>query len=135
MRIRAYTPADLEALERMHAQQGFGYPFPDIADPIFLSKLVVEDDAGRLVMAALVRLTSEVYLLLDPQAGTPVERWRRLLGLHAAAEREALARGLDDAHAFLPLQLERAFGRRLRRLGWVKDPWPAYCKKLGQGQT
>ncbi len=61
MLIREYTDADLAALERMHAAQGFGYPFPDVADPIFLSKLVVEDGAGQPVMASLVRMTAEVY--------------------------------------------------------------------------
>ena len=130
MRIRDYTEGDLAALERMHAAQGFGYPFPDLADPIFLSKLVVEDDAGQPVMASLVRLTAEVYLLMDRSAAPPKARWERLLALHASAERHARARGLDDAHAFLPPQVERAFARRLVRLGWVKDPWAAYCKKL-----
>ncbi len=129
--IRQYTEADLEALRRMHQAQGFNYPFPtDLGDRIFLTKIVLEDGAGTPVMAALVRLTAEVYLLMDPGAGSPRERWDRLLALHAVAERDARARGLADAHAFLPPQVERAFGRRLRKLGWARDPWPAYCKKL-----
>jgi uncharacterized protein YihD (DUF1040 family) len=57
MLIREYTPADLDALRRMHARQGFDYAFPDLTDPIFISKLVVEDDDGRAVMASLARLT------------------------------------------------------------------------------
>src|ERR1700722_18750866 len=65
MRIREYTEADFDALRRMHARQGFGYAFPDLADPLFVSKLVVEDDAGRPVMASLARLTCEMYLLVD----------------------------------------------------------------------
>ena len=65
MLIREYTPADLDALRRMHSSQGFDYAFPDIADPIFVSKLVVEDDGGRAVMASLARLTCEMYLLVD----------------------------------------------------------------------
>jgi len=115
----------------MHQAQGFDYPFPtDLGDRIFLMKIVLEDGAGTPVMAALVRLTAEVYLLMDPRAGSPRERWDRFLALHAVAERDACARGLADAHAFLPPQVERAFGRRLRKLGWARDPWPAYCKKL-----
>lgn len=42
MRIREYTPADFEALRHMHVAQGFGYPFPDIESPLFVSKLVLE---------------------------------------------------------------------------------------------
>ena len=125
-----YQPEDLEALKKMHAAQGFGYPFPDLADPIFLSKLIVEDEAGTPLMASLVRLTSEVYLLVEPNVGTPRERWERLLALHEATRLDALRRGLDDAHAFLPPQVERAFARRLLTLGWIKDPWASYCRRL-----
>ena len=44
MRIREYTPNDFDALRRMHAAQGFGYPLPDLESPLFISKLVLEDD-------------------------------------------------------------------------------------------
>jgi len=48
------------------------------------------DDA--IVGAAFLRLTAEAYLLLDPRAGTPRQRWQWLLALHAAAERDAWQR-------------------------------------------
>src|SRR5579862_8906648 len=44
MRIREYTSGDFDALRRMHSAQGFGYPFPDLESPLFVSKLVLEDD-------------------------------------------------------------------------------------------
>jgi hypothetical protein len=131
MRVREYTPADLDALRRMHVSQGFDYAFPDLADPIFVSKLVVEDDEGRPVMSSLARLTCEMYLLAEPGEGKPRERYARMLALHAAGERDLLARGLDDAHAWLPPAVARHFGRRLESLGWVRDDrWTPYCRKL-----
>jgi hypothetical protein len=207
MLIREYTPADLDALRRMHASQGFDYPFPDLADPIFISKLVVEDDDGRPVMASLARLTCEMYLLVDRRitfrhsersaaaadsvfagsvntptreveeslfgrvaneefttktdpstpsrapasagekqtardsaqddgksnrgAGKPRERWAQLLALHRAGERDLFARGLDDAHAWLPPRIAKRFGRRLESLGWLRDDaWTPYCKRF-----
>ena len=178
MLIREYTEADLDALRRMHARQGFDYAFPDLRDPIFVSKLVVEDDAGRVVMASLARLTCEMYLLVDRDAPSSTvilrsevtknlsspsaettrnskrdssgrqervpqnddatgaasearERYAQLLALHTAGERDLLARGLDDAHAWLPPQIARRFGRRLEALGWVRDDaWTPYCKRL-----
>ena len=39
MLIREYSESDLDALRSMHARQGFDYPFPDLADPIFLRLL------------------------------------------------------------------------------------------------
>jgi hypothetical protein len=131
MRIREYSEADLGALKQIHAWQGFDYAFPDLADPIFISKLVLEDDAGCLVMASLARLTCESYLLADPAAGTPRQRYARLLALQRAAERDAFARGLEDAHAWLPPRIANRFGRRLEAIGWVRDDaWTPYSKRL-----
>jgi hypothetical protein len=204
MRIREYTPADLDALRRMHASQGFDYAFPNLSDPIFISKLILEDDSGRPVMAALARLTCEMYLLIDrtapsdsadraddaapnachserspalsssrgvraarnaveeslfdvssedaltrreiprfarndkssggARAGNARTRWAQLLALHRAGEQDLLARGLDDAHAWLPPQVARRFGRRIESLGWLRDDsWTPYCKRLKTG--
>src|SRR5277367_1787412 len=131
MLVLQYTEADLEALRHMHSTQGFDYAFPDLSDSIFISKLVVEDDANRPVMASLARLTCEMYLLADPGAGTPRDRYERLLALHAAGQHDLLARGLDDAHAWLPPPIAKRFGRRLEALGWIRDDaWTPYCRRL-----
>jgi len=164
MLVRRYEERDLEELRRIHAAQGFGYAFPDLSDPLFLTRLVlVEDEAGReeagekeqlkegapnaadpggsccapanagqrVIGAALLRLTAEAYLLLDPKVGTPRERWGWLLGLHAATERDAARRGLEDVHAWLPPEIAGKFGKRLVRLGWIRDDvWTPYCRRL-----
>jgi len=129
--VREYTDADRETLRAMHAAQGFTYPFPDLADPLFLVRAVVED-RGQPRMAALLRLTAEAYLLADPREGTPRERerWRWLLALHEASRAAAAARGLADVQAFLPPEVARPFGRRLQALGWRRDPWTCYTRQL-----
>jgi hypothetical protein len=129
----------------MHAAQGFGYSLPDLESPLFLSKLVLEDDdsgreeadpnspppnSPRVTMAILQRLTAETYLLHDPVAGTPRRRWQSFLALHDAARTAAAAHGLDDVQAFLPPRIARAFGRRLSRLGWTRDPWPCFSRRV-----
>jgi hypothetical protein len=148
MHIREYTAADLESLRRLHSAQGMPYQFPDLTNPLFLTKLVIERnspeadsrEAGErdsasfgvadreIVGAILLRLTSEAYFLLDPRAGTPRDRWQALLMLHEAARTDAARRGLDDAHAWLPPQVANAFGRRLSRLGWFREPWPSFSR-------
>jgi hypothetical protein len=160
MRIREYTPNDFDALRRMHAAQNFGYPLPDLDSSLFLTKLVLEDEyddsingnggtegreaadrnsppessasvsAPHVKMAVLLRLTAETYLLHDPAAGTPRLRWQRFLALHEAARSSAAARGLDDVQAFLPPRVARAFGRRLSRLGWTRDPWACFSRRV-----
>jgi hypothetical protein len=137
MLVRAYTDADLDALRAMHAAQGFGYELPDLSDPLFLVRMVVEDDDGRLPrfhrgprMAAFLRLTAETYLLADPADGAPRQRWQWLLALHEATRQSAAAHGLADVQAFLPPRVARAFGRRLEKLGWRRDPWPCYTRAV-----
>jgi hypothetical protein len=85
----------------------------------------------KILGAVLLRLTAEAYLLLDPREGTPRERWQWLLALHAAAERDAWQRGLEDVHAWLPPVIAKKFGKRIARLGWLRDDaWTPYCKRL-----
>jgi hypothetical protein len=151
MRIREYHENDLPSLRAIHAAQGFDYPLPDLRAPLFVTKLVLTDtdpsfpgNANRLIGAvpreqgsdkilgaAFLRLTAEAYLLLDPAAGTPHDRWRVLQTLHVAAERDAWHRGLEDVHAWLPPPIANKFGKRIARLGWIRDDvWTPYCKKV-----
>lgn len=143
MPVREYRESDLAALQAIHAAQGFAYPLPDLSNPLFVTKLILaeaadknEDDAStapqeKIIGAALLRLTAEAYLLLDPKAGTPRERWQWLLQLHAATERDAWQRGLEDVHAWLPPPIARKFGKRITPLGWNRDDaWTPYCKRL-----
>ena len=132
MLIREYRDSDLAALRAVHAAQGFDYAFPDLRNPLFVTKLVLTPGAAEPVIGAvLLRLTAEAYLLLDPRAGTPRQRWHWLLALHAAAERDAWQRGLEDVHAWLPPRIAKTFGKRVARLGWRRDDtWTPYCKKL-----
>lgn len=135
MHIREYRESDLDALVAIHARQGFSYPFPDLRNPLFVAKIVLTDGGesgpGTVRAAALLRLTAEAYLLLDPAKGTPHERWQSLLALHEATRRDAWQRGLEDVHAWLPPPIAGKFGRRLERLGWIRDDaWTPYCKKL-----
>jgi hypothetical protein len=152
MMIREYTESDLAALRAIHASQGFDYQLPDLNNPLFTTKLILSEDAPsksvdgnankgattdsappqqKIIGAAFLRLTAEAYLLLDPQAGTPRQRWQWLLQLHAASERDAWQRGLEDVHAWLPPPIAQKFGRRITQLGWRRDDaWTPYCKRL-----
>src|SRR5258708_37909336 len=114
MKIREYGESDLEGLRAIHARQGFGYAFPDLGNPLFLTKLVLgKEEGGKgIAGAALLRLTAEAYLLLDPDAGSPREKWQWLLGLHEATRRDALARGLGDGHALRPPALAKRIRKR-----------------------
>jgi len=135
LRIREYDEGDLGAL-RAIMRRRIPLRVSRSAESAILTKLVLADDEkgeteGKgIAGAALLRLTAEAYLLLDPKRGTPKERWQWLLGLHEATRQEAWGRGLEDVHSWLPPEIAAKFGRRLARLGWVRDDeWTPYCKR------
>ncbi len=134
MQVRGYRESDLAGLQKIHSAQDFPYAFPDLTNPLFVTKIVLTDgesDDEKILGAALLRLTSEAYLLLDPAQGTPRQRWQSLLALHEAARADAWQRGLEDVHAWLPPAISKKFGRRLASLGWLRDDsWTPYCKRL-----
>jgi len=131
MQVRLYCEKDLEALRRMHANQGFDYAFPELGDPLFLLKQVMEDKRGDVVMGTLARLTCETYLLMDGDAGTALERYTWLKELNQVGADRLHECGLEDAHAWLPPAIARRFGKRLGALGWVRDDaWTPYCRRL-----
>src|SRR5256885_3345099 len=134
MLIREYRESDLAQLRAIHAAQGFEYALPDLNNPLFVTKEILAN-GETIVGAALLRLTAEAYLLLDPRAGAPRERWQSLLALHQATERDAWQRGLEDVHAWLPPPIASKFGKRLARLGWIRDDaWTPYCRRLSGDQ-
>lgn len=139
MQVREYRESDLAALKKIHTAQNFPYAFPDLANPLFVTKIVLTDGepAGEKVLgAALLRLTAEAFLLLDPQNGSPRQRWQSLLALHEAARQDAWQRGLEDVHAWLPPTIAKKFGRHIERLGWLRDDsWTPYCKRLERHAT
>jgi len=130
MLVREYRESDLAQLRAIHASQAFDYALPDLSNPLFVTKKILAHD-DTIVGAAFLRLTAEAYLLLDPRAGTPRQRWQSLLALHAATEQDAWQRGLEDVHAWLPPPIATKFGKRLARLGWQRDDaWTPYCRRL-----
>jgi len=127
--LRAYRNEDLERIKQLHAKQGFGFPFPDLTDPVFAVGCIAEED-GEAQMAAFLKVHAEAYLFLDPAHGTPRERWQALLQIHEAVRRQALELGLDGVTAWLPPSLPKAFTRRLKKLGWGKDEWESYSFRV-----
>ena len=131
MRIRDLKPEDIPVLRRLHQARGYDYPFPDLTAPEFVAVrvLVLEDDQPVEVVAA--RKTVECYCWLDPAWRNP--RWRLdgLMLLHEDMRQQLEKQGFTDAHAWPPPDIERAFGKRLRRIfGWVKSDWASYSRKV-----
>jgi hypothetical protein len=100
MRIRHYTPADLDALRHLHAAQGFGYPFPDLDSPLFITKLVLEEDESRTDFLSrraprdiLSPFADAVEWASGDEASEDEESGNRKMAGREVAGREATPRG------------------------------------------
>jgi hypothetical protein len=132
--IRDWKPEDTPEIERLHAEMGFDYRMPDLSDPLFIVKKVVEKDK-KVVQSLCAKIELEVYLFIDRQAfGTPLEAWNRLTELVSAAKQQAFEKGVDDAFCVLPPEIADEFGIRLEKLGMIRTrPWPRFSLDLTVG--
>lgn len=132
---------DLGEAERIHADGNLDQRcFPDlvivdgegkrIPNPLFIEKLVMEQH-GVPVMMMFLKVTSEVYLLLDHDVATPEQRLAWLTELKNFMAARAIERGLDQMTAFIPTEMEKAFAKRIEEMGFVKSPWQSYTLNLG----
>lgn len=127
--VERFDDRELAALRGIYEREGFDYIWPNANDEIFVRRIVARNGNG-LEAAALLRLTGEMYLLMDRTKGNPEDRWKLFVDGHEALKAEMRKLGLEDVHAFIPPNLERAFSKRLEMLGWIRDPWPCYTLRL-----
>lgn len=130
MTIAPATVDDFQELCNLHARMGLDYVFPDLADGTFLSVTVVRDDTGRIVMALAARRVAEMFFLLDSKWETPGMRYSWFKRLSAVMERKLQTGRVKDVHALVPPQVQGAFGRRLKALGWWKPTWSLWAKSI-----
>lgn len=132
MEVRDLGPLDWRIIERWHDRSEFGYPLPDPNVEAFAAMKLVSD-GERPVGAALARMTVEIYGFSDPEWGTPAMRLEMLRVLHQAIAAEMKKQRIRTAHAWLPPQIAKSFGRRLKKLFRWNEPaadWRCLVKDI-----
>lgn len=128
--IRPFEAKDAERIREIHAANNLPAEcFPDLADPLILHTGIVDVD-GRAVIACALKGTSELYLFVDHNAGTPEERWQWLLELREHMVHQAWLLGLDQMSCWIPPEIEESFAKRLEEMGFRKSPWSCYTLQL-----
>lgn len=128
--IREFTVNDVPNARRVHEANGLPEEcFPNLADPLFVHKAIFCVD-GRAAMSCFLKGTSELYLLVDHEIGTPEERWKWLVEFKEYMREAAWHLGLDQMTAFVPPEIEESFGKRLLDLGFVKSRFVPYTLNI-----
>lgn len=126
--IRPYESRDAAAIQGMFEAHGFAYGLPDPQAHDMLASLVLENGAVRT--AALLRLEVNAFLLMDNNWSTPQHRWEALQSIHESMRRRAESAGIEQANAWIPQEIEKQFAPRLAELGWRKNVWNSYSRKV-----
>ena len=129
MTVRDATAEDWDGVKALFSAQGFDYELPDLDS--FLAVKIATDSQGTPRMAILARPTVELYMLSDASWEIPGWRFSALKVLHEVMRVALKALGIQDAHAWLPPQIERTFGGRLKRsFQWGKSRWQCYERQI-----
>ena len=131
--IRSYMPSDLQAIQRIHEQNGIDYRLPNL-DRFPVTKVLVEEDKVRSAYG--MQMTLECHLWLDKTGWTDAEgKWLAIKALDKEANEDATGLGFDSVLCCLPPGYDR-FGKRLKDLGFTKirPDWAVYTKHAGAKQ-
>lgn len=132
MRIRDYTPSDMDALQKMFTKQGLKYKFPKLESCVIKKMVVDQFDTPR--QALLARPTVELYFLQDDFWMSPMYRFAGLAGLHRSVGQDLLELGFTDANIWVSPSKAKTFGRRLERsFGWRENAWKNYAMEAIDG--
>jgi hypothetical protein len=130
MIIRDFHTSDLESMKRIHAASCLpSNCLPNLSSPLFVVKKVVENGSGPM-MGGFLRLTGEIFLLVDRSKGNPESRWAALQELCAQGLNEAANRHIQQVTAWIPEEVEQSFGKRLEALGFERSKWPSFTATL-----
>jgi len=102
--VREYKESDLDALRAVHAAQGFDYALPDLRNPLFVTKVVLEDSNVAPGLPAQAGFSPASPANVAPSDAT----------LKGGATRERLAEGPEAPSA--PKGNSRILGAALLRL-------------------
>jgi hypothetical protein len=126
--IRDFLWSDIPAFIEIHkANELPDECLPPFGNPLFIvDRVLIPDALQKPTMGIFVKVTSEVYLLLDHSAGTPQERWEWLKAITKDMRQQAWEKGLEEITAWIPTDLVDSFGPRIEELGFQKSPWQSY---------
>lgn len=127
MILRPMKTSDISALEAIAAGNGYEYP-EELNHPHIEAVLVVEDDQGRIIAAAAAKRITEQYFWAS-NVHSPIAKVNALQMLHDGMSEELRKLGYSETNCFLPPQVEKTFGNRLRKMfGWRPNWFSLYRK-------
>lgn len=124
MILRSHTHADLNEIACLQ-----GGDFDWLNEPGCEEIQVALSDSGEFLGAVGAWKRAEVHLLLNPLYASPSERLSVVNTLHASLEQSLASKGYGRAWTWF--ENMRAWGRRMRKLGWVSTTAQSWHRRIG----
>lgn len=129
MKIRMLKASDIAKLEEMHAKSGFAYQFPNLYGPLIETVQVIADDDDEPIIAVAAERITQLYLWCKDGL-SPTVKMHAIQALHQSMAIDLRAKGYTEVNCFLPQEVAKSFGSRLKRsFGWTAN-WPSLCRKF-----
>lgn len=124
MNIRRYRAKDFVKISSLFKKTGFDYNLPTRRE--LIESEVFVDDNDEVIMWLGAKLVPEFYLIMDPSWETPGMRFETFTLLHNHMIDRLADRGIYEGTISVPPQVEKSFGRRLTKLGWLRSKWACF---------
>jgi hypothetical protein len=125
--IRPMRPEDLPAVRELHRRTQYEFALPEKLE----AAQVMEED-GRIIGMAGAELCAHVFVVLDPDWGSPHQKMALIESFHWPIAQELFSKGVQYAFTFVEPKFRR-YLRRLQTLGWAKRIWT--CLSLSQAEV
>lgn len=118
---------DIPAIEAIHAAAGYKFPLPDLRSEMMEGAEVVVDELDTPIMAAAAKRGVELYLFCAPGGSMhPTVKMEAVRMLHESLRDTIVSKGYTEGYACVPPEIERSWGRKLKRIfGWDRA-WSSY---------
>lgn len=125
MMLRRLESGDRAIVENLQANSGFVFDFPALGSQLFEAGCLVLDATGKPLAASVAKRAPEIMLAMRRDAHATV-KLQALVQIHNFMRIEMADRGYHEANCFLPPEIEKSYGRHLRRIfGWQRS-WQGY---------
>jgi hypothetical protein len=118
--VRDMVTEDIPEVRRLWEKQGLDYRFPDMTDPLYFRKKVIQVD-GRIVNVIITKVEVETIMINDREWGDTEEKVLAAQLLLDTLVAELKGLGLNQMVAWVPTKVEKAMEPHLKALGWEPD--------------
>lgn len=108
--IRELQFGDLELLQSYPTS----FPFPNLKSGLYCSQKAIVDKDEKFVGSAMLKLTAEAILILDPKL-TPISKAFLINEAFTEVPKEMNKFGLDQIHVFVLPESDVAYASMLRK--------------------